>query len=109
MTAGILAPGEVAVPPTLDRSKGSFGASDFGSPSGGSESDIDPGFTAARAHGLLLGLAFMVFFPTGAVLLKSGFTKAFRAHVALQLMASLSAFGGVALIAWPIVKNNAVS
>ncbi|KAJ8129983.1 hypothetical protein O1611_g3645 [Lasiodiplodia mahajangana] len=48
----------------------------------------------------------MVFFPAGAVVLQSGFTKAFEAHVALQLLASLSTFGGVALIAWPILKND---
>ncbi|KAI1127137.1 CBD9-like protein [Nemania abortiva] len=106
MTAGAPAPGEAAAPPALDRSKGSFGASDYGSPSASSGSSADPGFTAARAHGLLLGLAFMVFFPAGAVVLHTGFAKAFEAHVALQLVASLSTFGGVALIAWPIVKND---
>lgn len=96
------------MPPKLDRSKGSFGASDFGSPSKNSGSDVDPGFTAARAHGILLGLAFMILFPAGAVVLSTGYTEAFKAHVALQLVASLSAFGGVALIAWPILKNDGV-
>ncbi|KAI1194548.1 CBD9-like protein [Nemania serpens] len=106
MTAGVLSSAEAAIPPKLDRSKGSFAASDFGSPSGNSSSDVDRGFTVARAHGLLLGLAFMFLFPAGAVVLSTGYTEAFKTHVALQLVASLSVFGGIALIAWPILKND---
>ncbi|KAI1114945.1 CBD9-like protein [Nemania sp. NC0429] len=106
MTAGTFSSGDAAIPPKLDRSKGSFGASDFGNPSGTSGSDVDPGFTVARAHGLLLGLAFMVLFPAGAVVLSTGYTKAFEAHVALQIVASVSTFGGIALVAWPILKND---
>ncbi|KAI3331422.1 CBD9-like protein [Xylariaceae sp. AK1471] len=106
MTQGALASGEPTIPPPLDRNKGSFGASDYGSPSGSSNAKVDPGFTAARAHGLLLALAFMVLFPAGAVVLNTGYRMAFKAHVALQLVATLSVLVGVIFIAWPVVKND---
>lgn len=109
MTSAAAASGEPATPPTLDRSKGSYGASEFGAVSGDSSSNVDRGFTAARAHGLLLGLAFMILFPSGAVVLSTWYDKALRAHVALQLAASLTAFAGVAVIAWPILSNGGVS
>ncbi|KAI8633282.1 CBD9-like protein [Xylariaceae sp. FL1651] len=106
MTSSGLVSGEAVGPPVLDRSRGSVGTSDFGSPSESSDSKPDPGFTLARAHGLLLGLAFMVLFPLGAIVLVTGYGKAFKAHLVLQLTATLASFSGVALIAWPILANG---
>ncbi|KAI1172134.1 CBD9-like protein [Nemania sp. FL0916] len=106
MTTSVVASGKPALPPTLDREKGSLGTSEFGSPSVTSGSVVDPGFTAARAHGLLLGLAFMVLFPAGAVVLSTGYAKAFHAHIALQIVASLATFAGVGVMLWPIIKSD---
>ncbi|KAH7323274.1 hypothetical protein B0I35DRAFT_477147 [Stachybotrys elegans] len=106
MTASAPDAGQAAAPPTVDRSKGTFGASDFGAPADGSESESDPGFTAARAHGLLLGFAFMILFPAGAAVFSTGYSKSFVAHVTIQLTAMVCAFSGVGLMLWPIIANN---
>jgi hypothetical protein len=104
MTQSAAASGSVG-PMALDKTLGSYGLSDFS----GSTPDVDPGFTSSRAHGLLLSLAFMVLFPSGAMVFSTGYGKGFRLHVILQLLASMSVLGGVALVAWPIVTDGGVS
>ena len=53
---------------------------------------------ARVVHGLLMGLAFLMFFPIGVMALRSGSTRAFQLHWILQLAGTLCAVFG-ALIA----------
>jgi hypothetical protein len=50
-----------------------------------------------KTHGILMGLAFVVFFPTGAFLIRGlNFKGAVWVHVACQLIGWLFMIGGLA-------------
>ena len=72
------------------------GASDTPQSVGGTLSMLitSPGW---HAHGLVMGMAFMILFPAGLAALKSGSGKAVKYHWVLQLAASLTVALGVML------------
>ncbi|KAI0016890.1 hypothetical protein F4780DRAFT_797051 [Xylariomycetidae sp. FL0641] len=51
---------------------------------------------AARVHGALMVLAFLVLFPAGVVAMRSGAARAFTHHWVVQAVAMLATAGGVA-------------
>ncbi|KAI0153133.1 CBD9-like protein [Xylariaceae sp. FL1272] len=109
MTAAGAEPGDATYVPALERTRSNFGTSDSeGSKSGSRDSQFNhnPNFTTSRVHGLLLALAFMAVFPSGAVLLITGYRDAFRYHVSLQILGSISSLIGIVVIAWPAFRNN---
>lgn len=51
----------------------------------------------ASAHGMLMGTAFMLLFPLGAVAMRSGWAAAFKYHGWIQLVASVMVWTGVVI------------
>ncbi|KAK6846225.1 iron reductase domain protein [Apiospora arundinis] len=49
----------------------------------------------AWAHGMLLGIAFLVLFPFGTFMIRSGSSNGFKNHWTIQLLASILALTGI--------------
>ncbi|OJD09983.1 hypothetical protein AJ78_08821 [Emergomyces pasteurianus Ep9510] len=49
----------------------------------------------ASIHGFVMFIAFFIMFPLGTIGIRSGFSKAFKYHWAIQLAASLFAWSGI--------------
>ncbi|OAX82934.1 hypothetical protein ACJ72_02722 [Emergomyces africanus] len=49
----------------------------------------------ASIHGFVMFVAFFIMFPLGTITMRSGFSKAFKYHRAIQLVASLFAWSGI--------------
>lgn len=90
----------------------SIPAIDFSLPNQDSHGGNDPDRTAFGAwvpiHGSLLVLGMMIFFPCGAVAIRSGSKKSFKAHLYFQLAASVCCLVGAAVAMFSVGLNFSV-